>query len=209
MGAIAYFGYCLHRVNSNEYQMASIDGYKGNVFDYTHNLTGHFDPAFMVQYAGTNMDVYANMDTYFTMYVQQLFQSTDPMTGAVSMTLEYEYNMMKCNLERFGSDLYEEAYSYGLANYWCMNGTELYINGGSRLFSVFFDYCNQTFLDRMYPGQGKHLCTVQSYKIINFQDMLLLKSTVIMISIQLNLIYNLDMILTIVNLALTSPMDCL
>eukprot|EP00347_Sterkiella_histriomuscorum_P001137 403373182 len=160
MGAIAYFGYCLHRVNSNEYQMASIDGYKGNVFDYTHNLTGHFDPAFMVQYAGTNMDVYANMDTYFTMYVQQLFQSTDPMTGAVSMTLEYEYNMMKCNLERFGSDLYEEAYSYGLANYWCMNGTELYISGGSRLFSVFFDYCNQTFLDRMYPGQGKVCKTI-------------------------------------------------
>eukprot|EP00347_Sterkiella_histriomuscorum_P003788 403362937 len=160
MGAIAYFGYCLYRVDSNEYQMASIDGYKGNVFDYTHNLTGHFDPAFTVQYAGTNMDVYANMDTYFSMYVQQLFQSTDPLTGAIQMTVEYEYNMKKCNIERFGSDLQEEAQSLGLASYWCMNGTELYIRGGSRFFTVFFDYCNQTFLDRMYPGQGKVCKTI-------------------------------------------------
>eukprot|EP00347_Sterkiella_histriomuscorum_P015428 403357062 len=160
MGAIAYFGYCLYRVDSNEYQMASIDGYKGNVFDYTHNLTGHFDPAFSVQYVGPNMDVYVNMDTYFTMYVQQLYQNTDPLTGAIQMTLEYEYNMMKCNIERFGSDLQEEAQQLGLANYWCMNGTELYIRGGSRFFSVFFDYCNQTFLDRMYPGQGKVCKTI-------------------------------------------------
>eukprot|EP00347_Sterkiella_histriomuscorum_P017234 403350168 len=160
MGALAYFAYCLHRVNQNEYQMASINGYKGNVFDYTHNLTGHFDPAFILQYVGPNMDVYANMDTYFTMYVQQMNQHTDPYTGASSWTLQYEYNMMKCNIERFGSDLQEDAKFLGLANFWCMNGTDLTITNKQTSFSIIFDYCNQTFLDRMYPGQGKICKTI-------------------------------------------------
>eukprot|EP00347_Sterkiella_histriomuscorum_P000573 403375326 len=154
IGALGYFAYCLYRVDSHEYQMASIDGYKGEVLDINHNMTGHFDAAFQVQYAGPNYDVYMNMDTYFTMYVQQFSQSTDLNTGRPSMKTLREYNMMPCTDDRFGQDLISEAQSLGISKYWCINGTELHIQNGKKLFAVYFDYCNQTFLDIMHPGKG-------------------------------------------------------
>lgn len=107
--------------------MSSVDGYKGYVLDITHNLTGHFDAAFQVQYAGSNLDVYINPDLYFTIYAQQLSQYTDVNTGAIVMTVEKEYNMMKCPNGRFGDDLEAEAMSLGIPNsYQCINGTEFY-----------------------------------------------------------------------------------
>eukprot|EP00347_Sterkiella_histriomuscorum_P004629 403359730 len=161
LGAIGYFAYCLYRVDSHEYQMASIDGYKGEVLDIDHNMTGHFDAAFQAQYVGPNMDVYMNLDTYFTMFVQQYSQSTDQTTGRPKMTVLREYNMMPCTNDRFGSDLTSEAQSYGISSYWCMNGTELHIQNGKKLFSAYFDYCNQTFLDIMHPGKGLVCKTIE------------------------------------------------
>eukprot|EP00347_Sterkiella_histriomuscorum_P015530 403356683 len=160
MCALGYLGYCLYRVDSHEYQMASIDGYKGDLLDINHNLTGHFDAAFQVQYAGSNMDVHRNIDTYFTMYVQQLAQSTDEATGRPKMTTLQEYNMMPCTDERFGAELINEARSLGISKYWCMNETELHIQNGKKLIAVYFDYCNQTFLDIMHPGKGMKCKTI-------------------------------------------------
>eukprot|EP00347_Sterkiella_histriomuscorum_P012248 403369322 len=161
IGALGYFAYCLYRVDSHEYQMASIDGYKGEVLDVDHNMTGHFDAAYQVQYGGPNYDVYMNMDTYFTMYVQQYAQSTDLSTGRPTMTTLREYNMMPCTDDRFGQDLISEAQSIGISKYWCINGTELYIENGKKLFGVLFDYCNQTFLDIMHPGKGLKCKTIE------------------------------------------------
>jgi hypothetical protein len=69
------------------------------------------------------------------------------------MKTQWEYPMVPCKEYHFKPEELEEAKGLGmLGSYYCMNGTEIYLDQDNRVFSVIVDYCNQTFLDKMYPG---------------------------------------------------------
>lgn len=64
------------------------------------------------------------------------------------MTLDHEYGLERCKVDRFGKDLEETVKSYSISDYyWCSKGNEFYIKDAEKFFSIIFDYCNQTFLD--------------------------------------------------------------
>ena len=93
-----------------------------------HNLTGKFDAAFLVQYNGFDPTVNANIDTYISIYLQQYTLKRNANLGIDIMSLDFEYGLERCTLDRFGEELEERVKTYAIVEkFWCIKGNEFYI----------------------------------------------------------------------------------
>eukprot|EP00347_Sterkiella_histriomuscorum_P020349 403338149 len=153
--------------------------YKRNLsFDNTAlNLTKkNFDMAAYVSYVGSDPKVQDDIDTYFTMRMFQAYLQDNPDTWG--SYLDWRLNdtrIEKCTEGRF-VNLNESTKVINITgNFWCpRQNFSLKLTGSSsseisNMIYITVDYCSQTQLERLFPGQNKKCKTIdESNQILAF-----------------------------------------
>eukprot|EP00347_Sterkiella_histriomuscorum_P018602 403344888 len=166
LSLISYFiiaGYLMYNFSdvwNKEFSMittSKVLDVSNGLFDYP--LQDRWDVAIQAMYTGPDQYVRDNIDLYFSFYGQQL-GSAGFYKGAFSFYSAKDIYFTRCQEGRFG-DQNANAEKLGINGYYfCPSTNNITVRGGwdnadMFLWTMSIDYCNQTILDSIAPGQGR------------------------------------------------------